>query len=506
MAITKELTYKIRLKGDVTQAKELEKFLSRYATKWSKFGNTIEATFKRKTADSIENVKSKARGLVKEFSVANLYSSFKRGTKPVEEFTEQFTIAKKQVKETKKELNKFKFQGQYLSIMFFGMAIRRTFGNILRSGLNTFQQIMMATDELIRVTNPAYQAINALGSQFDYLKFSVGQAVGTALRPLIPVIIKITDWFSRLINKHPKLFTYTIGLIALFGGLLAIGGTLKLGIQGLVWTLRGLAIRLGIVKVGGEAAARGLTVASGATTVFSGALGILKTTLKIGIIGAIIAVGVWLYKFSQKVGGLKELMKSFARGVIRLWDVIYSFTVAIAESIKNVFAKAMNWVIDKINKVIKWSNRVLHTHFKPIKMKFEVEKMNYSFADRFWNEFEKITDWSEKRFKEIGWSQDKGYLEKGHWWNPSSWVLSEKNSNKATVIQTEPFDYSKMSIAPELIPKESGSQPSTQTQPQIINNFNINPIVDTATSVADQTMTGIEEVLIKHGIITGMNQ
>jgi len=130
------------------------------------------------------------------------------------------------------------FKFHYLSVLFFGMAIQRTFEGIARTGVGSFMKMTEGATESGR-------AILSLSAGFEYLKFTVGDAIGTALQPLLPMILdiinKITDW----INQNQELFGNFVIAMILVGGFLAALGTLVLGIQGVVGAIGGFISFLG---------------------------------------------------------------------------------------------------------------------------------------------------------------------------------------------------------------------------------------------------------------------
>ncbi len=130
------------------------------------------------------------------------------------------------------------FKFHYLSVLFFGMAIQRTFENIARTGVDSFMKMTEGATESGR-------AILSLSAGFEYLKFTIGDAIGTALQPLLPVILdiinKITDW----INQNPELVGNLIMAGIAVGGLMMSLGVLVLGIQGVVGAIGGFIGLLG---------------------------------------------------------------------------------------------------------------------------------------------------------------------------------------------------------------------------------------------------------------------
>jgi hypothetical protein len=119
-----------------------------------------------------------------------------------------------------------KFTMWALSTMFFGMLLQRTFMNIGKTALKTFKDIAGASSMQV-------QGLARLEAAWTFLKFSVGNALATALLPLIPAILRIVTTVSDWVNKNPELTAGIIGLGVALGSLLFVGSSLFLGMQGL---------------------------------------------------------------------------------------------------------------------------------------------------------------------------------------------------------------------------------------------------------------------------------
>jgi len=156
-----------------------------------------------------------------------------------------------------------RFRMELLSVMFGGMLIQRVFGGILRSTTETFKKIVESSE--ITGTN-----IHKLSAAFTFLKFTIGDAINTALGPLLPFLLKLIIWAADFVAAHPEaVFASIVGLfltggflfaVASFGlfmsGLSQWGPSVKLGIwlgkKGLLaaWVLRGAGILLALKGIG----------------------------------------------------------------------------------------------------------------------------------------------------------------------------------------------------------------------------------------------------------------
>ena len=150
------------------------------------------------------------------------------------ELTETFNRNNKKVgksiEKTTKGIRKFKME--YLGLLFAGMAIKRLFGGIARAATNSFTKIMEASGQL-------GTAVQQLSVGWEYLKFTVGSALNSALEPLIPKIMEIIKNISQWIQQHPKITSWIIILGLVLGTVLMIIGQFALGIGSLATALGG---------------------------------------------------------------------------------------------------------------------------------------------------------------------------------------------------------------------------------------------------------------------------
>jgi len=143
----------------------------------------------------------------------------------------QLELDKEKLKsQNKQEASYFKalrsFRMFSISMMVAGYAIQRTFQNIANVAISSFQQII-STNGFMK-TN-----INALSASWEFLKFTIGSALNTALGPLMPMILNIINKISDWIQQHPKLTSGIVLLGFVLGALLGIFGLVGYAISGL---------------------------------------------------------------------------------------------------------------------------------------------------------------------------------------------------------------------------------------------------------------------------------
>jgi hypothetical protein len=119
-----------------------------------------------------------------------------------------------------------RFKMYYLSIMFGGMMLQRTFGKIEQSAVSTFMKITEGQTS-------AGQAVSALSAHWEYLKFSIGDAIATSLEPLLPYLIDLITFAADFTEQHPELVFMAIAGAITAGTFLAAIGQVGLFMQGL---------------------------------------------------------------------------------------------------------------------------------------------------------------------------------------------------------------------------------------------------------------------------------
>ena len=151
-----------------------------------------------------------------------------------------------------------------LGLMFFGMAIQRVFSRILKSGINTFTQVQ----ESMGFTGSAIQQVSAM---FKYLGYIVGSVINRYLTPLLPVIWKNVRAIKQWMEDNPKLTAQIILWGLAIGTVLAVIGSLILGLGSVLtalvelgtafWTIAGVLAGVLGISVGWAAALIALIVA-----------------------------------------------------------------------------------------------------------------------------------------------------------------------------------------------------------------------------------------------------
>lgn len=132
----------------------------------------------------------------------------------------------KSIQDAKKSLKEFKME--YLSVMFFGMAIQRAFMGILRAGYQTWSTV---TDG----TSKAGGAMTQLQAAWEFFKFSLFDAlIGSGIFAwFVENVLKLVEWWGDLSDSAKELTAETLLTGAAIGTIMAVGGTIMLGLGGL---------------------------------------------------------------------------------------------------------------------------------------------------------------------------------------------------------------------------------------------------------------------------------
>lgn len=147
------------------------------------------------------------------------------------------------LKKTQIEAEKVRnsFDMAYLSILFFGMALQRLFMNIIRSGVGVYQKMVKNNTE-------ASNAFTHLSANVELLKFTIGEAIGTALLPLLPAIINVVQAITNWINKNPMLTSTLLVGGAALGTFILLVGQFGLAIPSILKKLTDWAVSMRLIS------------------------------------------------------------------------------------------------------------------------------------------------------------------------------------------------------------------------------------------------------------------
>lgn len=209
-----------------------------------------------------------------------------------------------------------RFQMHYLSVMFFGMQIQRMFLTMARTG----------SDMLVKITEGATAqsaAIIGLGAEWDFLQFTIGEAIGAWIQAN-PWLMEMIEGFSDWIQQNQQLVGWLMVLGAFLGSLLFVIGTVSLGTKGIVAMMAAWS-----------------TVAA-LSTGQTAALGIGFGFLSASIWGTILpiaaaagAIALLYLAWENNLFGIKDVtynvFSEVARGIIKLSGMITDFAILLLD-------------------------------------------------------------------------------------------------------------------------------------------------------------------------------
>ena len=130
-------------------------------------------------------------------------------------------LAKAKTKESKR------FKGEYLSIMFAGMALQRAFGGLFKSMIKDYKEL---TKESV---TPLSEAMTRLEANWKFLKFAMLDAASPLIANLANMLANFAHAFANMNPERLKGFAVAIGALAGLGGLATVFGQGALLVTGL---------------------------------------------------------------------------------------------------------------------------------------------------------------------------------------------------------------------------------------------------------------------------------
>lgn len=296
------------------------------------------------------------------------------------------------------QLNKSGFQMWALGIMFFGMQVLRIFSRIAKQAFDSFNKVMGES------LNTAREAMMGLSASTEMLKFSIGNAIATALEPMMPLILSIIDAISDWVEKHPKLTAGIVLLGIALGGIMFFFGQMVLFVSSLIimWTMWGSAI--------------------------AGAIGAAMTALApfLGIILIIIGIIALLFvAWKMNWFGIRDILTKVIdviKDVIGIWidDIVKIFGL-LWDLVKAIFTGDWGKIPEILGKIFEsLLQLVFDIFFGIIKIVWAILK---GIVNLFWNMLKalwdllvriggKIVDWFKKWWGKGGiWGIVKGAME-----------------------------------------------------------------------------------------------
>ncbi len=226
--------------------------------------------------------------------------------------------------------SKIKFQGWAMSIMFFGMAMKKIFDDIWKRSVKVFNDVKHSTEGTVT-------AFDILKGSLTYIGFLIGQALEPFMEYLIPIVEKVREW----IEEHPKLAGWITIIGTLLGTLLLVFGALTLAI------VNGFIPAIGLIGKGFEWAA------ASALTTFGVPLLAVIGAIVLAIISLVI---LWKSDFGSIKKFFIETFKTLwltVKTVFQtIWDIIKYTLKAIVAIFKGDWELAGKYILVAIIKAV----------------------------------------------------------------------------------------------------------------------------------------------------------
>ena len=183
---------------------------------------------------------------------------------------------------------------------------------------------LILDQDLLNSLNNTNDQIDTMKAQMGAATIKLGSSVATVLAPAIEKVAsgveKLAEWFSKLTPEQTAVILKVTGLVAAIAPLLIVGGKLLIGI-GQLMTYAPLIV---------------------------GAISGVSATLLpiIGIIAAVVAAGVLLYKNWDKI---KQFAEDMTKKVSATWTKLKTTVTNAIGNIKNTISNGVNTIKTKFS-------------------------------------------------------------------------------------------------------------------------------------------------------------
>jgi hypothetical protein len=177
-------------------------------------------------------------------------ANYKAATEEVKKLQKELGLSTAQTEKLRQKTKAFSFD--FLTLLFAGMMLQRTFGGMFKSIIDGYKKTVGLNSQFNR-------SVLKLQANFEFLKFSIANALNS------PFVINAIEWFTDRINQlsdffldHPgfaKAILAVVGALATIGTLSMIASGVKqiemlLGIMGLTSTATAIENLTKLAKIG----------------------------------------------------------------------------------------------------------------------------------------------------------------------------------------------------------------------------------------------------------------
>ena len=235
-----------------------------------------------------------------------------------------------------------RFKAELLSVMFLGMAITRTIGNLFTEAFKTFNKITEGST----MSNNALTRLNA---GMEFFKFLLAESlVNSGLFQAITVkVIELIDWFSNLSDRTRGWIVIALGATFIFGAIATIIGIVGLGLSGVIQTTQLFFGRMVLVN-GQWLKMPGLMtpVINGLKTI---TLWLLANPIVLWITSFLALASVFVL-LMEKFGGFTNALKVMAAAIVL-------FITLVVEGVVNTIFNTINMALKGIAMLLRLAAR-----------------------------------------------------------------------------------------------------------------------------------------------------
>lgn len=122
-----------------------------------------------------------------------------------------------------------RFNGNMLSLLFFGMQLQRTFNSALKSIFEGYKKIIPESSDFNRMTT-------RLSANWEFFKFQLADAFAQSdlFKTFVRIAISLLQVFQKIPEPLKELIVWFLIIGSIIGGILFMVGTWALGIAGLI--------------------------------------------------------------------------------------------------------------------------------------------------------------------------------------------------------------------------------------------------------------------------------
>jgi hypothetical protein len=252
-----------------------------------------------------------------------------------------------------------------LAFLFTGMAIKKFFGDLIKTAFNTFESIIGDNNRLIRATRE-------LNASWEFFKFSIVEALSQSdlFVAMVLGVVNLLGWFNALSPAMKRVIGWTILIIFLFGFFMTLMGNALLFLMGLFIAIQAgfggallagfiifiviLALIIALFIIWGSDMTKTekiiwtIVAVMAALLVVGIALGLVSLVFfawAIAIIGIMVILGLLVKKF----GSVREALIRWGQAILLIFSMIADGIITILLFPLRMFMEALIIAINAFN-------------------------------------------------------------------------------------------------------------------------------------------------------------